>query len=208
MTNAYFNYTNPVMPGSTILTSKYNGDFRAVERAFDTLPSPNELLGSYKNVGVTTGTPTAFMLYIPSFNPSFGYAMGMQVIVKMHVTNTGPSTLSVNGLPAKPIVNLISGLGPLVNGDMRSGAMYALRYDGTRFQVMNATSNVVERTLANAAAAATSAGAALTTFNNSIKVNSVRFFDTTVDPNVAYPGTTWVQLPGTSTTAKGWRRTS
>lgn len=208
MTNTYFNYTNPVMPGSTILTSKYNGDFRAVERAFDTLPSPNELVGSYKNVGVTAGTASAFTLSIPSFDPSFGYAVGMQVIAKMHVSNNGPSTLSVNGLPAKPVVNLISGLGPLVNGDLRVGAMYELRYDGSRFQVMNATSNVVAQTLTNANAAAVSAAAATTAFNNSIKVNSVKFFDPSVDPNVAYPGTTWVMLPGTSTAAKGWRRTA
>lgn len=208
MTNTYFNYTNPVMPGSTILSSKYNGDFRAIERAFDTLPSPNDLVGSYKNVGVTAGTTSAFTLNIPSFSPLFGYATGMQVVAKMHATNTGPSTISVNGLPAKPIVNLISGLGPLVDGDLRAGAMYELRYDGSRFQVMNATSNVVSQTIINASAAAASASIATTAFNNSIKVGSIKFFDTSVDPNVAYPGTTWTMLSGTSTAAKGWRRTA
>lgn len=208
MTNAYFNYTNPVMPGATILSSKYNGDFRAVERAFDTLPSPNELIGSYKNVGVTAGTTTAFTVNIPSFDPSFGYATGMQVIVKMHVTNSGPSSISVNGLPAKPVVNLISSLGPLVAGDLRVGAMYELRYDGSRFQVMNATSNVVSQTLSNANAAAASATRAVDSFNNSIKIGSVKFFDPSVNPNVAYPGTVWMMLPGTSSAAKGWRRTA
>lgn len=219
MANTYFNYTNPVTPGATILSSKYNGDFRAVERAFDTLPAPNELVASYKNVGVTAGTATAFTLNLPAFDASFGYTMGMQVVIKPHVTNTGPSTISVNGLPPKMIVNLISGLSPLESGDMRVGAMYSLRYDGTNFQLMNATSNVVARTLANANAAAASAASANASIaaatpaysnvlNNVLKVGSVKFFDPTLDPNLVYPGTTWVALAGTSLLAKGWRRTA
>lgn len=219
MANTYFNYTNPVTPGATILSSKYNGDFRAVERAFDTLPAPNELVTSYKNVGTTAGTATAFTLNLPAFDASFGYTMGMQIVAKLHVTNTGPSTISVNGLPPKTIVNLISGLGPLEAGDMRVGAMYSLRYDGTNFQLMNATSNVVARTLANANAAAASVASANASIaaatpaysnvmNNVLKVGSVKFFDTVVDPNLMYPGTTWVALAGTSSAAKGWRRTA
>lgn len=219
MANTYFNYTNPVTPGATILSSKYNGDFRAVERAFDTLPAPNELVASYKNVGTTAGTATAFTLNLPAFDASFGYTMGMQVVIKLHVTNTGPSTISVNGLPAKTIVNLVSGLGPLEAGDMRVGAMYSLRYDGTNFQLVNSSSNVVTKTLANANAAAASAAnanasivAATPVYNNALnnvlKINSVKFFDPAVDPNSLYPGTTWVALAGTSTLAKGWRRTA
>lgn len=219
MANTYFNYTNPVTPGATILSSKYNGDFRAVERAFDTLPAPNELVASYKNVGVTAGTTTAYTLNLPAFDASFGYTMGMQVVIKLHVTNTGPSTISVNGLPVRNIVNLISGLGPLAAGDMRVDAMYSLRYDGTNFQLMNATSNVVAQTLADAnsaSASATSANAAVVAagpaYSNAmttvLKVGAVKFFDTAVDPNLYYPGTTWVQLAGTSSVAKGWRRTA
>lgn len=219
MANTYFNYANPVTPGATILSSKYNGDFRAVERAFDTLPAPNELVASYKNVGTTAGTSTAFTLNLPAFDASFGYTMGMQVVVKLHVTNTGPSTISVNGLPAKNILNLISGLGPLESGDLRAGAMYSLRYDGTDFQLMNATSNVIAKTVANANAAAASAATvtnavntAIPAYNNMLatvlKVGSVKFFDPAIDPNLSYPGTTWVQLAGTSALAKGWRRTA
>lgn len=219
MANTYFNYTNPVTPGATILSSKYNGDFRAVERAFDTLPAPNELVASYKNVGVTAGTTTAYTLNLPAFDASFGYTMGMQVVIKLHVTNTGPSTISVNGLPVRNIVNLISGMGALTAGDMRVGAMYSLRYDGTNFQLMNATSNVVAQTLANATSASTSAAsanaavvAAGTAYSNImntvLKVGAVKFFDTAVDPNVVYPGTTWLALAGTSLVAKGWRRTA
>lgn len=219
MANTYFNYTNPVKPGSPILSSKYNGDFSAVERAFDTLPAPNELVTSYKNFGTTSGSGSAYALNLEAFDPSFGYPLGMQVVVKVHVDNTGPATISVNGLPAVTIINLVTGLGPLVARDMRVGAVYSLRYDGANFQLVNASSNAVADTAtcaAEAKAAAATAKAAADNvaplyanlFAGPLAVNAVKFYDPAVNPNTLYPGTTWVQLSGTSSSAKAWRRTA
>lgn len=219
MANSYFNFTNPVVPGSPIMSTKYNGDFRAVERAFDTLPSPSDLVTSYKNFGATTGSSTAYRLSLPAFDVSFGYAVGMQAVVKVHVNNSGPSTISINGLPAKPIVNLITGLGPLQANDLRKDAIYSLRYDGVNFQVVNAVSNAVAWTKTNAdiaKAAADNVKQAATLaetryanlLNGPLSVGAVKFYTPDVNPNALYSGTTWVQLPGTSSVAYGWRRTA
>lgn len=219
MANPYFNFTNPVAPGAPILSNKYNGDFRAVERAFDILPAPNELIASYKNFGVTAGSPTAYTLTLASFDASFGYAIGMQVVVKMHVSNSGPATISLNGLTPVPIVNLVGGLGPLVANDMRQNAIYSLRYDGANFQLVNASSNLVEasKTAAtNAKSAMDTAQSLLSTvtsaytnlLNGPLRVGAIKFYATGTNPNTLYPGTTWTQLTGTSSVAKGWRRTA
>lgn len=219
MANSYFNFTNPVVPGSPIMSAKYNGDFRAVERAFDTLPSPNDLITSYKNFGVTTGSATAYRLSLPAFDTEFGYATGMQAVVKVHVNNSGPATISINGLPVKPIVNLITGLGPLQANDLRKDAIYSLRYDGVNFQVVNAVSNAVALTKMNADTAKAAADdvkqaatLAETRYANLLSgplcVGAVKFYTPDVDPNTLYPGTTWTQLPGTSSVAYGWRRTA
>lgn len=219
MANSYFNFTNPVVPGSPIMSAKYNGDFRAVERAFDTLPSPSDLVTSYKNFGVTSGTATAYRVTLPSFDVNFGYATGMQVVAKVHVNNSGPATLSVNGLPPKNILNLITGLGPLQAGDLRKDAIYSLRYDGVNFQVVNAVSNAVASTKTNADAAKAAADTVKSAatlaetryanlLNGPLRVGAVKFYTPDVDPNTLYPGTTWVQLPGTSSVANGWRRTA
>jgi hypothetical protein len=56
------------------------------------------------------------------------------------VLNTGASTLSVDGLAVKAITKF--GTVPLVAGDMVSGQMCVVVYDGTRFQLLNPGFNV------------------------------------------------------------------
>lgn len=219
MTNPYFNYTNPVAPGAPILSNKYNGDFKALERAFSTLPDPNDLIASYKNFGITTGSTTAYSLQLDDFDSSFGYTLGMQVVIKMHVSNTGPATISVNGLPSVPMLNLLGGNGPLESNDLRSGVIYSLRYDGSSFQLANPSTNYVARVRAsavtaknasdNASSLATSVNSAYANLlNGPLAVGAVKFYDVSVNPNTLYPGTTWVQLSGTSPSVKGWSRTA
>lgn len=229
MANSYFNYRDPVSPGSSLNSRKYNGDFKAVERAFDSLPAPNDLVSSYKNYGVTAGTATAYTLNLTAFDTTFGYIEGMQVIAKIHITNAGPSTLSVSGLPAVPIVNLATGLGPLVAGDIRQNALYSFRFDGTNFQLTSCSSRVLEemRTISQQATqsatvavqAATTAGTLLTsalfdtavlnaTRAKALAPGVTRMFAVGVDPNMMFPGTLWTMLTGTSTQAKAWSRVS
>lgn len=163
MTNSYFNYTNPVQPGDRIESNKYNGDFAAIARAFDTLPSPEELATNTSNYSVSQGTPTAYSVSLPNFDITFGYIEGMQVIMKAHVTNTGSATISINGAPAVILRNRLTGSSgngyALVAGDIVAGAIYSIRYDGTEFQVVNTVANALisSQTAANSATASASA---------------------------------------------------
>lgn len=237
MANTYFNYKNPVQPGQPLHSSKYNGDFLAIQRAFDELPSPTDLVTSFKSYAVSTGTSDAYMVTLTAFDQTFGYIEGMSIIVRIHVDNTGPATLSVNGLPPKDITNLVSGNGPLVARDMRMGAIYALRYDGVNFQLVSSSSNVVEATrnygqLANqySVAAQTAADKAQAASNmiaqislnpvgsaaintvllaTTLRVGCVKLYADTVTPGDLYPGTTWLIESGTYPAGiLAWRRTA
>lgn len=162
MANSYFNYQNPVQPGDRVESNKYNNDFGSIEKAFDTLPSPEKLATNNSNYAVTTGTVNQYRVDLPQFDPAFGLLDGMQVIMKMHLTNTGPSTLSLNGRPPVRLINMLTGTAPyeLVAGDLAKDAIYELRYDGAAFQVSNTVDNAV-KTLAQAAQEAqTAAGQA------------------------------------------------
>lgn len=229
MANSYFNYKNPVAPGQALHSVKYNGDFSAIERAFDELPDPTALVTSNRNYAVTTGTSTAYMATLPMFDATFGYMEGMNVIVKIHLTNTGPATISVNGLPAVQLTNLTVNNGPLVAGDLRQGAIYSLRFDGVNFQVVNTPSTALvtaKQQAANAQlaaqqcatysaqvtslsqSAAYGANAQALLYATTLRVGTVKFFKLGTDPNVAYPGTTWAQVPGANPNVICWERTA
>lgn len=165
MANSYFNYQDPVNPGDRIESTKYNSDFAGISRAFDTLPSPDALASNVGNVAITTGTGAAYLVSLPRFDGSFGYLVGMQVLAQIHINNTGPATINVNGIGAKPLVNLTTGNGALVAGDLKQGAFYDLRYDGTNFQVTNTVATAITATAAASQLAATSATNAQTYAN-------------------------------------------
>ena len=170
MANTYFNYMDPVEPGDRLESTKYNGDFSAIARAFDILPSPDALASNTGNYARSQGTSTAYTVTLPRFDGRFGYITGMQVLLNIHVNNTGAATLNINGLGPKPLVNLTTALGPLVANDLRAGTIYSIRYDGTRFQVVNTVSGAVnasQTAATQATTAATNAGTSATNAANS-----------------------------------------
>lgn len=171
MANPYFNYTNPLEPGDRLESNKYNNDFGAIAKAFDSLPSPEELATNTGNYAVSTGTSTAYQVTLPSFEGDFGYIEGMQVLMRAHVTNTGPATLSINGEAAIPIRNFHTGVGPtyaLLANDMLQNAIYSLRYDGTFFQVVNSVNNALISSQTAAALATAAASNAATSEANAL----------------------------------------
>ncbi len=82
--------------------------------------------------GITTGSANTYILTL-SPAPTV-YIDGMGVSVKINAVNTGASTLNVNGLGAKAIVD--SKGNALSSGKLRSNGIYALRYDGTNFVLL------------------------------------------------------------------------
>lgn len=63
------------------------------------------------------------------------YEDGMPITLKPANTNTGPSTLSVNGMPRKPIVNADGT--PLAGGEIQKDGIATVRFDGVGFRLIS-----------------------------------------------------------------------
>jgi hypothetical protein len=84
----------------------------------------------------TTGGTTAYVLTTGlALNASPAvYVAGQTFWIKINVTNTGASTINVDTLGAKNITK--NGTTALAAGDLVSGNIYAISYDGTQFQIV------------------------------------------------------------------------
>lgn len=87
------------------------------------------------------GTASGINNYAVTINPTTGYTPGTGVADSLVMTvkftngNTGACDIVVNGtLPAVPIKK--NGSEDLVTGDIASGQIYALAFDGTNFQLV------------------------------------------------------------------------
>lgn len=69
------------------------------------------------------------------------YAAGMMLFFKPNTANTGAATLNVNGLGAKTIKK--AGSLDLETGDLLTGIIYQVIYDGTNFQLLGQTGEAV-----------------------------------------------------------------
>lgn len=80
---------------------------------------------------VATGSAN---VYAVTLSPApTAYIDGMCVVVKINVTSTGASTLNVNSLGAKTILDSLGNV--ITSGGLKVGLPYALRYNGTSFIV-------------------------------------------------------------------------
>ncbi|PYC19072.1 phage tail protein [Pseudomonas mosselii] len=88
-------------------------------------------------LGVATGTADALTLKLKSGESALAaYAPGQRFQFQASATNTGAVTVRINGLAAVAVKKSgNSGLVDLVGGDIRSGVLYDLNYDGTCFQL-------------------------------------------------------------------------
>lgn len=92
-------------------------------------------MGQFQDNGgkyfVTTGSSNAYIL-TPS--PAItAYAAGQSFYINASFGNTGAATINVNGLGAKAITK--NGTTALASGDIASGSIYEIVYDGTQFQL-------------------------------------------------------------------------
>jgi hypothetical protein len=79
--------------------------------------------------GTSGGAGNAYTL---ALSPALtSYIAGVCIAAKINVTNTGASTISVNGLGSKTILD--SKGNALTAGKLKMGIIYTMRYDGTNF---------------------------------------------------------------------------
>lgn len=105
---------------------------------FPTLPSvPSAVLnGSWVYAGQDTGAANAYLItFAPGQPIPAAYVAGMGVKFKALVTNTGASTINVNGLGVIAIKRANGSA--LAAADITSGGIVELTYDGVNFQMQN-----------------------------------------------------------------------
>lgn len=102
------------------------------------LKFPNELniVNDYFGYASASGTDTITLTVLSAIS---AYAAGQQFTFKAAATNTGSATLNVNSIGAKTIRKKNRGTGTvdvLEAGDIISGGIYTVRYDGTYMQLI------------------------------------------------------------------------
>jgi hypothetical protein len=154
----------PVVTGTTITSTAFNlltadlatGLTTALTKDGQTTPTANIPMGTFKITGLGAGsattdaaqygqlqanattiaTVTGTDTLVGSLTPSLtAYATGNLFSFVAVNTNTGATTININSLGAKSITK--SGTTALVAGDIVSGQVYLIEYDGTRFQLIN-----------------------------------------------------------------------
>lgn len=130
-------YTVTVANGQTQITSSNIAQLSTAP-FFPTLPS---VPASVQNqgwvyAGTDTGAANAYVITFVAGQPvPTSYKTGMKVSFKALNTNTGASTINVNGLGTVAI-RRATGVA-LAAGDITTGGIVELTYDGTNFQMAN-----------------------------------------------------------------------
>jgi hypothetical protein len=95
-----------------------------------------QLQAGATTIATVTGTDT----YVGTLSPAIAaYATGNLFSFVAPNTNTGAATINLNSLGAKNITK--QGSTALIAGDIASGRVHIIEYDGTRFQLINPASS-------------------------------------------------------------------
>jgi hypothetical protein len=158
----------PVVTGTTITSTAFNlltadlatGLSTALTKDGQTTPTANIPLGGFKitslgagtaatdaaqygqlQAGATTiATVTGTDTYVGTLSPAIAaYATGNLFSFVAPNTTTGAATINLNSLGSKSITTQVSTA--LIAGDIASGRVHIIEYDGTRFQLINPASS-------------------------------------------------------------------
>jgi hypothetical protein len=95
-----------------------------------------QLQAGATTIATVTGTDTLTGSVMPALT---AYATGNLFSFVAASTNTGAATINLNSLGAKSITK--QGTTVLIAGDIASGRVHLIEYDGTRFQLLNPASS-------------------------------------------------------------------
>jgi hypothetical protein len=105
-------------------SSDVNAVKAATAIAFGLLPSETKLQRGTVNFAVDTGTANTYVVALDASITT--YTDGLQVVFRPLASNTGTSTINLNGLGAKSIV--LTNSDPIQAGDISAGAIIDVRY--------------------------------------------------------------------------------
>lgn len=130
------NYINDLVatnPTSTDPKSQGDDHLRLIKNALK-----NSLAG-FTGVVIATGTESQGATdndYVVTISPApAAYTVGMTVLFESTHLNSGATTLAVNALGAKSLLDIDGNT--LVSGDIKNGAVVGAFYDGTNFVVIS-----------------------------------------------------------------------
>lgn len=141
MSNDYFNNTTyTVTDGEVAEATDIEGKLNAVAAGFDMLPS--DVRTKNGSVQWVDDTGTANTCVVTMNYPRTAYADGMYVVFRVNVTNTGATTLNVDGLGAKAIRNIDGSA--LSASTLVAGRIAEVRYDDDNgyFILVHATATI------------------------------------------------------------------
>ena len=108
----------------------------------------------------TTGSANAYVL--TTGLSLAAYVAGQSFDIKANFTNSGAATINVDTLGAKSITK--NGTTALASGDITSGNIYRVSYDGTQFQIIGFIGQPLDATLTAIAALSWSSGSPVIQF--------------------------------------------
>jgi len=142
--------------------------------SYDNIPAVNDPTTT-NNLITVAGTNALTGLAVP---PLEGYTAGAQYTFIAQNTNTGAVTLDIDSLGVKDVTKF--GTTALSAGDIVAGAITLVEYDGTRFQLINVTSNTFKYIVEPTTISAT---AATGTINYDVATQSIVYYTTNASAN-------------------------
>ena len=138
MSNDYFNDTLGLQDFTRARAASINGLSQQIETGFDLLPAL-ALFSKTLSLTVTAGG-TANAVTVANGTPITVYALGQRVSFKAIASNTGASTVNVDGLGVKTILR---GDGNALSaGDITTGRVVDLVYDGANFRIVGTITTI------------------------------------------------------------------
>ena len=173
---------------------------------YDGVPSINDSFSTYNLLSSVAGTNTITAVATPTLT---SYQAGATYSFIAANTNTGATTISIDGLAAKSITK--NGSVALTAGDIQAGKMMLIEYDGTVFQLMNnivygsALTNATINSLSSPLTVANGGTGAGTFAANAVLLGNNTAAFQTVAPGTAgnlltSDGTTWASVAPTPPT--------
>lgn len=183
MSNQYFNFTLPAVPGALIDAVIYNEEMVNISEAFDIIPPSTQLIDGTLIYSPCYGSGNSKATEL-AFSPVGPYLFGEQVALRVNIPNNSLSTLSINHRGAHPV--WFDQVGGSVAQDMQRGGFYTMIFDGSRFACLEMSRRGIVGTEKFANVAANAADVASGTV-----IGSIEFFGVGETPTDYYPLTTW-----------------
>ncbi len=136
----------------------------------------------------TTGSANTYVASIPGIA---GLVAGLRITLKINVANTGASTININSLGAKSIRK--AGGAALTNGNLKTGGIYTLVYDGTNFQLQGEGIFDVNDIGAMAQTGGTFTGKTIFQNNTDYSKQGRNITLSTADPSGGASGDVWIK---------------